>query len=75
METAYLTKVSNERIPVVVFLVNGYQLRGEIAAFDDSTIILESAKECQLVYKTAISTIVPAKHVPGFTAESLRGSE
>jgi host factor-I protein len=74
MESAYLSKIANDKISVVVFTVNGYQLRGEITAFDDTTIIVENAKECQLVYKTAISTIVPAKTVPGFTARNLRGS-
>lgn len=46
---------------VTVFLVNGFQLRGVVTGFDSFTVVLDSEGKQQLIYKHAISTIVPAK--------------
>lgn len=54
---------------VTVFLLNGFQIRGQVKAFDNFTVLLESEGKQQLVYKHAISTFVPAKAVKIQTAE------
>jgi host factor-I protein len=46
---------------VTLFLVNGFQLRGTVKAFDSFTLVLDSDGRQQLIYKHAISTIVPAR--------------
>lgn len=52
-----------ENIPVTIFLVNGYQLKGVLRGFDNFTLILEADGKQQLVYKHAISTIAPFRPV------------
>ncbi|MDR1663360.1 MAG: RNA chaperone Hfq [Clostridiales bacterium] len=58
-----LSAVRRENIPVTIFLTSGFQLRGNIRAFDNYVIILESDGKQQMVYKHAISTVVPFKAV------------
>jgi host factor-I protein len=53
-----------EGIPVTVFLTNGFQLRGKVEGFDAFTVILDSDGKQQLIYKHAISTIIPARAIP-----------
>ena len=55
--------------PVTVFLVNGFQLRGTVAGFDSFTLILDSEGKQQMIYKHAISTLVPPKPIPLPAAE------
>jgi len=52
-----LNRVSKENIPVTVFLVNGFQLRGFIRGLDSFTVVLESEGKPQMIYKQAISTV------------------
>lgn len=52
-----------ENVPVTIFLVNGYQLKGVLRGFDNFTLILEAEGKQQLVYKHAISTIAPFRPV------------
>lgn len=59
----YLNQLRKERIPVTVFLTNGFQLRGVVKSFDNFTVLLETEGKQQLIYKHAISTFVPAKNV------------
>jgi len=59
----FLNQVRKEGIPVTVFLVNGFQLKGNLRGFDNFTVILESEGKQQMVYKHAISTIVPNKPI------------
>lgn len=59
----YLNVLRKERIAVTVFLTNGFQLRGNIKAFDNFTVLLDTEGKEQLIYKHAISTFVPAKNV------------
>jgi len=58
-----LNEVRKENIPVTIFLANGFQLKGNIKAFDNYVIILESDGKQQMIFKHAISTIVPFKNV------------
>ncbi|WP_017727408.1 RNA chaperone Hfq [Halalkalibacterium ligniniphilum] len=59
----FLNQLRKENIPVTVFLLNGFQLRGLIKGFDNFTIVLESEGKQQLVYKHAISTFAPQRNV------------
>jgi host factor-I protein len=58
-----LSAVRKENMPVTIFLTNGFQIRGQIKAFDAYVIIVEADGKQQMVYKHAVSTIVPLKAV------------
>jgi len=59
----FLNQIRKENIPVTVYLVNGFQLRGYVKAFDNFTIVIDSEGKQQLVYKHAISTFAPVRPV------------
>jgi len=62
LQDPFLNALRKERIPVSVFLVNGIKLQGQVESFDQFVILLKNSVG-QLVYKHAISTIVPARNV------------
>lgn len=64
LQDAFLNKARRDRVSVTVFLINGYQLRGVIAGFDSFVVILVSDGKQQMIYKHAISTIVPERAIP-----------
>lgn len=59
LQDRFLAAASAHRTPLTVFLVNGVMLEGEVAAFDQYSILLRRGRSVQLVYKHAISTIQP----------------
>jgi host factor-I protein len=61
LQDVYLNQIRKEHIPVIIYLVNGVQLRGLVRAFDNFTVLLESDGKNDLIYKHAISTITPQK--------------
>ena len=61
MQDRFLRQLSLERIPVTLFLVNGFQIRGEIRGFDAFVVVIYSEGKQQMVYKHAISTVVPER--------------
>ncbi|MEW6275867.1 MAG: RNA chaperone Hfq [Bacillota bacterium] len=63
LQDAFLNQVRKENLPVTIFLVNGFQLKGIIKGFDNFTVIMESDGKQMMVYKHAISTISPVKPV------------
>lgn len=63
LQDVFLNQVRKEKVPVTVFLTNGFQFKGVIKGFDGFTIILESDSKQNLVYKHAVSTIVPIRPV------------
>ncbi|MFZ7102618.1 MAG: RNA chaperone Hfq [Peptococcaceae bacterium] len=63
LQDAFLNQVRKENVPVTIFLVNGFQLKGSVRGFDNFTVILEVEGKQQMVYKHAISTIAPAKNI------------
>ncbi|WP_132016425.1 RNA chaperone Hfq [Hydrogenispora ethanolica] len=67
LQDAFLNQVRKESIPVTIFLVNGFQLRGLVKGFDNFTIILDSDGKQQMVYKHAVSTIIPARPISDFS--------
>ena len=64
LQDIFLTKARKENVPVTLFLVNGFQLRGVITGFDCFVVVLDSEGRQQVIYKHAISTIVPERPVP-----------
>jgi host factor-I protein len=62
LQEPFLNALRRDRIPVSVYLVNGIKLQGQIESFDQFVVLLKSAVS-QMVYKHAISTIVPSRQV------------
>ena len=62
LQEPYLNELRKERIQVSVYLVNGIKLQGQIESFDSFVVLLKGAVN-QMVYKHAISTIVPTSNV------------
>ena len=56
-----LNQVRKENMPVTVFLTNGFQIKGMIRGFDNYVIIMDSDNKQQMIYKHAVSTIIPFK--------------
>ena len=61
LQDAILKEVRRDRIPVTLFLMNGFQLRGVITGFDSFVVVLVSDGKQQMIYKHAISTLAPMK--------------
>ena len=59
LQDGYLAEVRRQAVPVTVYLVNGFQLRGTVKGFDPFTILLEYEHRTHLIYKHAVSTISP----------------
>ncbi|MBT4838629.1 MAG: RNA chaperone Hfq [Methylococcales bacterium] len=62
IQDPFLNTLRKERIPVSIFLVNGIKLQGQVESFDQFVVLLKNAVT-QMVYKHAISTIVPSRNV------------
>ena len=63
LQDIFLTRARKENLPVTLFLVNGFQLRGTISGFDCFVVVLDSEGKQQVIYKHAISTIVPLNRI------------
>jgi host factor-I protein len=63
LQNSVLNQIRKDRIPVTIFLMNGVQVRGIIQTFDRYSITLIVNQKQQLIYKRAVSTIVPQKPV------------
>ncbi len=63
LQDVFLNQVRKEKIPVTLFLTNGFQLKGMVKGFDNFTVVVDTEGKQQLVYKHAISTISPVKAV------------
>ena len=63
LQDIFLTKARRDRVPVTMFLMNGFQLRGTITGFDAFVVVLDSDSRQQVIYKHAISTIAPMRGV------------
>ena len=60
----FLNQTRKERQLVTVFLVNGFQIKGVVRGFDNFTVVLEVDGRQQLIYKHAISTLIPSRPIP-----------
>ena len=67
LQDLILNEVRREHMPVTLFLMNGFQLKGIVTGFDSFTVILSSEGRQQMIYKHAISTLVPLQpmHIGG----------
>ena len=63
LQELFLTRARQEHRNVTVFLMNGYQLRGQITGFDPFVVVLTTDGKQQVIYKHAISTIAPERPV------------
>ena len=63
LQDTFLNRSRQERIPVTVIMVNGFQMRGEIRGFDSFVVLVDTEGKQQMIYKHAISTLVPGKTV------------
>ena len=61
LQEAILNEVRRQSVPVTLFLMNGFQLRGVITGFDNFVVVLVSDGKQQMIYKHAISTLAPMK--------------
>ena len=61
LQDAILSEVRRDKVPVTLFLMNGFQLRGTITGFDSFVVVLVSDGKQQMIYKHAISTLAPIK--------------
>lgn len=61
LQEAFLNTARKRRVKVTIFLINGVRIQGKIRSFDTFTILVEDGRQQTLVYKHAISTIVPAE--------------
>ena len=63
LQDIFLLRARRDRIPVTMFLMNGFQMRGTIMGFDAFVVVLDSEGRQQVIYKHAISTIAPIRNV------------
>lgn len=62
LQDPYLNALRKERVPVSIYLVNGIKLQGQIDSFDQFVVLLRNSVS-QMIYKHAISTVVPARNI------------
>jgi host factor-I protein len=63
LQDLFLNQVRKEGVMITLYLVNGFQLKGVLRGFDNFTVILDSDGKQQMVYKHAISTIMPSRPI------------
>ena len=63
LQDIFLLRAERDKLPVTMFLMNGFQMRGVITGFDAFVVILDSEGRQQVIYKHAISTIAPVRPV------------
>ena len=63
LQDIFLNNARKNRIPVTIYLTNGFQLKGYVKGFDAFTVILDQEGKQMLVYKHAITTVTPAKPI------------
>jgi host factor-I protein len=63
LQDTFLNQIRKENMPVTIYLVNGFQLKGLVRGFDNFTVIVEFEGRQQMVYKHAISTVMPVRPI------------
>lgn len=66
LQDSFLNQARKENVGVIIHLVNGFQIKGNVRGFDNFTVILEAMGKQQMIYKHAISTITPVRLLSGF---------
>lgn len=59
LQDSFLNQIRKENTLVTIFLMNGFQIKGMVKGFDNFTVIIDSDSKQQMVYKHAISTLIP----------------
>ncbi len=75
LQDTFLNQARKENMLTTVFLVNGYQIKGVVRSFDNFTLLLDVEGKQQLVYKHAISTIIPMRNINMRSMENESGDE
>ncbi len=77
LQEPFLNALRRERVPVAIYLVNGIKLQGQVESFDQFVVLLKNSVS-QMIYKHAISTVVPARNVSvyeGDDEDQVQGEE
>ena len=61
LQDTFLNYIRREKIPVTLFLMNGFQLRGVVRSFDSFVVLIDADGRQQMIYKHAISTVAPVR--------------
>lgn len=69
LQDVFLNTARREKIPIILYLVSGYQLRGTVKGFDQFTILLDCGGVQNMVYKHAVSTMSPSRYISFMEAE------
>ena len=69
LQDVFLNQARKDRITVTIYLTNGFQFRGVVKGFDNFTVILDCVGKQNLVYKHAVSTIIPSKPIAILSAD------
>ena len=67
LQNAILKELKQERVPVTLFLMNGFQLRGVITGFDSFVVVIDTDGKQQIIYKHSISTLAPIRPLKSAT--------
>lgn len=70
LQDAFLQTLRNGKVPSTIFLVNGIKLQGIITGFDNFSIVLRREAHAQLIYKHAVSTVMPNVPLPSIEGEA-----
>ncbi len=73
LQDPFLNALRKEKVSVSIYLVNGIKLQGQVESFDQFVVLLKNSVS-QMVYKHAISTIVPARNVKMSTGDEVSGN-
>ena len=71
LQDVFLNQARKEKVSVTIYLTNGFQFKGMIKGFDGFTVILDCEGKQYLIYKHAISTIIPAKQISILDSEQM----
>ncbi len=69
LQDVFLNQARKDKIAVTIYLTNGFQFRGVVRGFDSFTVVLDCDGKQNLVYKHAISTIIPSKSISILAAD------
>lgn len=70
LQDVFLNQVRKDKIAITIFLLSGFQIKGLVTGFDNYTVVLDCEGKQELIYKHAISTIIPARPINFIAAEN-----
>ena len=75
LQDVFLNQARKDKTPVTVYLTNGFQFKGMVKGFDSYIVILDQEGKQSMVYKHAISTIIPSRHISILDSTSTEKAE